>query len=107
MSNITVSEVNYSANVDVNIICLGCNQSYNSFDQVLKHLLDVHNFDFIHFIKTNNLNNYFDKVKLVKYIRKNGLNSLDILDISKDFNNNDLYLEPILKDDNFFNLDDE
>lgn len=51
----------------ISIICLFCKHSESKYDEIMSHILEKHHFDFSTLTKTLN---FYEKVKIVNYIRR-------------------------------------
>lgn len=97
------SEDEYEENqTDIlNIRCLFCSVSFGTFENILVHIKENHQLDFIDKCRTFNLD-IFQFFKLVNYIRKNEIKSTEVEAVleSKSYNV-ESYMIPTLEDDHF------
>lgn len=93
------SEVEHDGYGDLECLCLFCDVSAESANQILSHVTQQHNIDIQEFIKIRGLS-FHDVIRMINYIRMNRISAQDLAKAEPPYTwECDKYYPPFLKDD--------
>ena len=88
------------------ILCLFCKETFQTAEECLGHMVEIHEFNLLAFCKSNKLD-FYDFIKLINYMRANCLDGRAAGTISLEDFSSDEFLKPVLPDDTLLQIDFE
>ena len=88
------------------ILCLFCKETFQTAQECLGHMVEIHKFNLLAFCKSNMLD-FYDFIKLINYMRANCVDSHAVESISPAEFSSDEFLKPVLADDTLLQIDFE